>query len=252
MARSRRKKTPSFIAEFPLQTTPADEQALAIRLEAARHLYNACLGESLRRLDLMRQSKDWQRARALKKGEARTKLFQQTAVRFEFFASSLQKYTERCRDRCWIGEHLGSHDTQTTSLRAFRAVEQYAFGKRGRPRFKGRNRLHSIEGKQNTVIQFRSEPEAAIYWNGLVLPLCLDPKDKRGWQEQTLACRTKYVRVLRREIQGRTRWFAQLVQEGRAPRIREVRKARLAWISDPPPSPLYRPRTRFWNRFVPL
>ena len=55
---------------------------------------------------------------------------------------------------CWIGDHLGSHDTQTTSLRAFRAAEQYAFGKRGRPRFKSLNRLNSIEGKADAVIRY--------------------------------------------------------------------------------------------------
>jgi hypothetical protein len=57
-----RKKTPSFIAEFPLSTTPADERELSIRLDAARQIYNASLGESLRRLDLMRESKAWQAA----------------------------------------------------------------------------------------------------------------------------------------------------------------------------------------------
>jgi hypothetical protein len=41
--------------------------------------------------------KDWQRARTMQKGEERTELFQQTFVRFEFFASSLQKYAERGR-----------------------------------------------------------------------------------------------------------------------------------------------------------
>jgi len=217
-------RTPGFIAEFPLEASPQAEQALAIRLEAARHIYNACLGEGLRRLDLVRQSKDWQRARAMKKSKERTELFRQTWALFELFASSLQKYAERCRDGCWIGHHLGSHDTQATSLRAFRAVQQYAFGKRGRPRFKGRNRVHSIEGKEDAVIRFLTDPEPAVHWNGLVLRLCLDPRDKHGWQQQALACRTKYVRVLRREIKGRTRWFAQLVQEGAAPQIRKTRE----------------------------
>jgi hypothetical protein len=62
-----RKKTPSFIAEFPLATTPADDRELSIRLDAARQIYNASLGESLRRLDLMRESKAWQAAQAMPK-----------------------------------------------------------------------------------------------------------------------------------------------------------------------------------------
>jgi hypothetical protein len=109
-----RNRTPSVIAEFRLQASPQAQQALTIRREAARHIYNACLGEGLRRLDLARQSQDWQRARAMKKSKERTELFRRTFPRFEFFMSSLQKYAGRCRDGCWIGDHLGSHDTQTT------------------------------------------------------------------------------------------------------------------------------------------
>jgi hypothetical protein len=209
-----RAKTPCFVAEFPLCTTAADEACLAIRLDGARNIYNASLGESLRRLDLMRESLDWQRARSMParlgtnaKGKPipnkdRSELFKATQARFGLSSSSIQKFAEGCRDACWIGEHLGSHDTQTTSLRAFRAVQQYAFGKRGRPRFKGLRRLHSVEGKADAVVRYRAEPGPAVHWSGLVLPLMLDPKDKRGWQSQVLCARTKYVRVLRRELNG--------------------------------------------------
>ena len=228
-----RSKTPSFVAEFPLRTHPADEAVLAIRLNAARNVYNASLGEALRRLDLMRDSRDWKDAYAMPKilgadakgkpipNRARADLFKATQARFGVSSGSIQKFAETCRDSCWIGEHLGSHDTQTASLRAFKAVQMYAFGKRGRPRFKGFNRLDSVEGKADAVIRYRTEPAPAVHWSDLVLPLMLDPQDKRGWQEQALAPRTKYVRVLRRTVRGRVRWFCQLVQDGDPPRVRE-------------------------------
>ena len=131
-----RSKTPSFIAEFALRTTSADESVMNKRLDAARHIFNACLGESLRRLELMRQSKEWQAARLMPKtigtddkgkpvpNKARAELFKKTQAWFEFGSASIQKFAEKCRNACWIGNHLGSHDTQTTSLRAFRAVQQ--------------------------------------------------------------------------------------------------------------------------------
>ena len=146
-----RVKTLSFVAEFPLQTTAADEKTLDTRLNAARHLYNACLQESLRRLDLMKQSKAWQAARAMpatvdkRHNKARSQAFGAELERFGFTSREIEKHALSCRNACWIGDHLGSHDTQTTSLRAFRAAEQYAFGKRGRPRFKSLNRLNSTE-----------------------------------------------------------------------------------------------------------
>ncbi|HYG84838.1 MAG TPA: transposase [Azospirillum sp.] len=214
-----RASTPSFIAEFPLRTSAADERALEVRLEAARHVYNACLDETLKRLAQMRQSKDWQAARTMSKGKERTALFKATMLRFGFSSASIQKHAEACRDACWIGAHLGSHDTQTTSLRAYKAVQMHAFGKRGRPRFKGKNRLHSVEGKGDAVIRLRwQDGKPVVLWDGLALPLLRDPRDRDGWQEQALSCRTKYVRILRRSVRGRTLWCAQLVQEGLAPR----------------------------------
>jgi len=66
--------TDSFIHEISLKTLPEDERELDIRLEASRHLYNACLKESLRKIALIRQSRNWQRARTLLKSKENTKL----------------------------------------------------------------------------------------------------------------------------------------------------------------------------------
>jgi hypothetical protein len=50
--------TDSFNHELPLVVNPGDKKTLLIRLDCARQLYNACLGEVFRRLNLMRESKD--------------------------------------------------------------------------------------------------------------------------------------------------------------------------------------------------
>ena len=217
-----RARTPSFIAEFPLSVTSADDAELCIRLDAARNIYNACLGESLRRLKLMRESRTWRAARAMPKGKARTEAFRAAQMGFGFMGAAIQKFAERCRDACWIGDRIGSHDTQTTSLRAFQAVQRHAFGGWGRPRFKGKRRLHSIEGKGDAVIRFQADPVPAIHYSGLVLLLKLDPRDRDGWQAEALRCRTKFVRIIRRRVNGMDRWFTQLVQEGIAPVKRPV------------------------------
>lgn len=217
---ARRKKTPSFVAEFPLRTTAADERELTIRFEAARQIYNACLDEALRRLALMRESKAWRAARKIskKKKKERRDAFDTVVKAFEYTSASIQKHAEQCRDACWIGDHLGSHDTQTTSKRAFKAVQQYGFGKKGRPRFKGYNRLRSVEGKENRVIYLREvDGVPTILWSGLSLPLMLDPRDRDSWQAAALQCRTKYVRVLRRTVGSTVRWYCQVVKEGKPP-----------------------------------
>ena len=61
----------SFVYTLPLKVSRKEEKVLNKRFDAARQLYNACLGESLRRLDLMRQAKTYQYARKCKKKKER-------------------------------------------------------------------------------------------------------------------------------------------------------------------------------------
>jgi len=201
-----------------LVTTPDQERELAIRMEMARQIYNAALEESLRILDLMRESRAWKQARKLK-GKDRTAAFKAAVQSFGFNIGTIYLFTKTCRKSCCIQDHVGAVEAQTLSDRAFSAVQRYGFGKQGRPRFKGYGRLHSVEGKSNKcAIMLRGNQ---ILWIGLTLSLMLDPKSNE-WQTQALACRTKYCRIVRRRIKGQDRWFCQLVQEGRPPQVHQV------------------------------
>ncbi len=46
---------PSLLCELPLGAEPAAIHAVNARLEAARQVYNACLGEALRQARLLRE-----------------------------------------------------------------------------------------------------------------------------------------------------------------------------------------------------
>ncbi len=212
-----------FVFELPLRTAPAQESEIEIRIQAYRHIKNACLGEALRRLDLYRESKEYQAARRLPKGErgtkeqkARTKAFRSLIERFKFNEYDLHSFAASCKNSCWIGEHLGINETQKACSEAFRAVEQYSYGKRGRPRFKSFRRARSIEGKSNaTGIRWRTDH---VEWGGLEIPGIFDPKDKDGYETQALSCETALCRIVRRTIRGRNRYSVQLVQKGTPPK----------------------------------
>ncbi len=60
-----RAKTPSFVCEFEVQATSKDRCVLRSRLEAGRQLYNAVLGEAVRRLARMRRDPAFEQAKAL-------------------------------------------------------------------------------------------------------------------------------------------------------------------------------------------
>ena len=53
----------SFIHELRLKTTPHQEKILNIIFELARYLYNAVLGEGLKRIKLIKESKKYAKAK---------------------------------------------------------------------------------------------------------------------------------------------------------------------------------------------
>lgn len=61
----KKSTTPTFLLELPLDVTPGQARRLRTHFEAARCLYNALLGEALRRLHRMRADPAWQAARAI-------------------------------------------------------------------------------------------------------------------------------------------------------------------------------------------
>ncbi len=90
--------TDSFIHEIQLKTTPQNEAVLDVRMDAARQLYNACLGETLRRLDLMRESKDFRMARNMPKGKVKSTTFRDSAKAQHFNEYSLHAFAAETKN----------------------------------------------------------------------------------------------------------------------------------------------------------
>jgi len=67
--------TPTFLVELRLNTSNRDRIEIDKALDAGRMLFNACLGEALKRIDLMRESKAYRRTVAMPRSEERTKAF---------------------------------------------------------------------------------------------------------------------------------------------------------------------------------
>lgn len=180
------------------------------RLEAARQLYNACLGEAMRRVRLIRQSKDFNRARTLNpKNPQRKVLFKKTRDFYQFSEYALHSYSTKLR-HSWIGDHLDSNTVQKLATRAYKAVEKVLFGKAKKVRFKGKNQFDSVEGKSNkTGIRWKGD---SVEWSGLKLEALItsnDPVILHG-----LNSKVKYVRLVRRKVSEKNRFYAQLICQG--------------------------------------
>jgi hypothetical protein len=152
--------------------------------------------------------------------KARANEFKRLFEAFGFTGHALQKLAQERRDKCWIRDHLPGHVAQTAATRAFNAILQYAFGKRGRPKFRPGDRYNSFESKEaRSTIIWR---DGAVRIAGWVIPAILDPAS--AWQSEALKAKTKYCRIIRRDIRGRERWYVQLVQEGLTPLRRETKR----------------------------
>ncbi len=197
----------NFIIELPLKISKKLVKILTKRFEAARFIYNAILGESLKRLKLARESKLWQKASKTKDKN----LYKQALDKYKFSEYSLHVYVKQIQKE--FSDHIDSSTAQKIATRAFLSVKNHLYKKRGKPRFKGKNQFNSIEGKSNiTGIRFK---DGKIIWKDLVLDIIYDKDDLFGVEEHALNSETKFVRLIRRFINKKERFYAQLVQVGK-------------------------------------
>ncbi len=198
----KKSTSPTFLLELPLQVTRHQAKHLQGHLEAARHLYNALLGEAMKRLNTMRNDSRYSVARTLPKGSERNTLFTLLRKDYGFSEYALHSYASKA-NAAWIADHIDVNTAQTLATRAYQAVNKVCLKKAKKVRFKSKGRgLDSVEGKSNKqgirfVLQAPEEGNigsfvwgkdqliALIDWTGPVV--CYGLKH-----------RIKYVRLIRR------------------------------------------------------
>jgi len=219
-------KTPSFIFELPLKVNPQQYKVLTKRFNVARMLYNACLCECLKRAKKLKVSDIYKQAKKMpakvtvkgkqKVNSERKDLFKQARDEVGFNEYNLHGFSKTIRANSHFSDHIDAFTEQKIMTRAYQATNKYVMRSdgKGRPRYKGINQLDSVEGKSNGAgIRFIN---GKVIWSKLKVEPLFDTKDKHDVQAWALGCKTKYVRLVRREIKGEYRYFVQLVQEGKA------------------------------------
>ncbi len=207
-------KALSFVLELSLRVDRKAQRVLLARLEAGRQIYNACLGEARRRWNLVRQSRAYRDALQMSRSseeerKARAKVISESWSAHGFSDYDLQRYALEIRHG-WLEAHLDAFTAQKLATRAFGAQKRVALEQARRVRFKGKNQMDTLEGKSNaTGIRWRG---GAVEWTGLVLPTVIDGRDPVV--VHGLSCPVKYVRLVRRQVNGQNRFWAQLVLEG--------------------------------------
>jgi hypothetical protein len=225
----KRSKTPTFLVELPLRVDAGQAKRLRAHFEAARCLYNALLGEALKRLRAMRADPAWQEACAIPptQKQERKEAFTQLRQEYGFSEYTLHIFTKEA-NCTWIADHIDAVMAQTLATRAYKAVNRVCLGKAKKVRFRSKGRgLDSMENKRNdTGLRFVLQcPEEGnhgwLIWGKDRVPAPID------WDDPVvchgLRHPIKYARLVRRkasspnaqgaDVQG-YRYYVQLTLEG--------------------------------------
>jgi hypothetical protein len=224
----KRSKTPTFLLELPLAVDAGQANRLSAHFEAGRCLYNALLGEAMKRLRAMRADPAWQEARAIpqtRKAE-RKEAFSRLRQAYGFSEYALINFAKDA-NCAWIADHIDAVMAQTLATRAYRAANRVCLGQAKNVRFKSKGRgLDSVENKRNdTGMRFVLDPNAGdggfLLWNAEVLPARIVWRD--AVVQHGLRHPIKYARLVRRKASSPKargadregyRYYVQLALEG--------------------------------------
>jgi hypothetical protein len=225
----KRSTTPTFFLELPLQVDAGQAKRLRAHFEAARCLYNALLGEAMKRLRAMRADTAWQKARTLPlaQKQERREAFSQLRQRYGFSEYALHEFA-KAANCAWIADHIDSIMAQTLATRAYQAANRVCLGKAKNVRFRSKGRgLDSVENKWNkSGMRFLLQPpekgdQGWLLWRKDLLPALIDWHDPVV--QYGLRHPIKYARLVRRKASSHKaqgadsqgyRYYVQLALEG--------------------------------------
>src|SRR5262245_59501236 len=177
-----------FVHQFELAPTPQQARLLAIRLDLARQMYNAFLGEAWRRLQRCRRDRRWREARTLRAtGQKHNAHALYAAVKrdYGFSAYALTGMVKVYRT-AHFRDHLDFKSCQAMAHRAQRTVARLLFDLQAQHvTFLPKGESRAVD---STSIHWRDH---AIEWNSpaskLSIPVRFDQGDKQGLQAHALA-----------------------------------------------------------------
>ena len=213
---TKKETTPSSVHELTLIVNQTEYKELLKLQDLGRILYNACLGESLKRLNLIKRDKFYKETIAIPKNttenkKLRSNNFKILNNRYGFKDSSIQSFAIKCKNESKFLDQLGVHVVQKIATTAFRAVQKVALGKAKKVKFKRKGELVTLEGKNNNTFLRYSNNYALI---GELTLKCKFRKNDKHF-EHFLKHRIKYCRLVSRKFKNKYKFFLQVIYEGK-------------------------------------
>ena len=238
----KRASTPSFVLELEISFKDTllndllkpkkkflhtgSVETLNKKFNVANQVYNAILSEAEHRRQKVMHDREYQTLiaeyAALKKADQSTsdcsKKLNLIKKRFGYTEYDMHAYA--VMPKYHFSNVLGIDECQKLASRAFKASESVLFGKADKVHYHRRLDDTSIEGKsENSSVKYHGH-RCIQCGRGNIYPLIVKAGDI--YAEDALKHRVKYVRILRRTIRGKQRYYAQLVMEGIPPKTKSL------------------------------
>lgn len=209
-----KNKTASYVVQYELLTTTRDRKSLEKKFNSAKSIYNACLNECLKRLDRLKKNEEYSSLLKEKSSKKRNRKLKEIELSLNYSEYDMHKYVKDIRKL--YSKHIGSLEAQKLATRSFQAVEKLHYHIADKVNFKNRYSDMSVENKSNnTGLRLKDN---IVLWNDLKLKI----KEKRNdiYNIQSRNDKTKYIRILKKKIRRKTRYFIQVIKEGIPPKKR--------------------------------
>ena len=242
--RKRPRGAPTYVESWPLRMNPRATSVAGTRFEAGRRVYNACLGEAVRRSLTVKADPGWEEARKLPKGKpgspeakARRDAFKALDERHGFSERELMSYASHLRV-AWVRDHVLAQEAQVLGRRAFGAVRSWHLGLRGKPRFRPVSRpLRSLECKDLfgfvQPVMDGGQLVGVRWGKDLVLGVAQPRSEAEAHELARLSCllasgELLSCRIVRTRIGSRWTYRVQFVVDGSSPLRHPVREGKVS------------------------
>ena len=203
--------TAAYVLTLDLKPEIFQQVILEKRFNISRQIYNACLGELLKRYKRLQADGEYQEIVKMAKSKERNALFKTLDKKYKLNEYSLHEFVKPMRQH--FNRNIDAFTAQKLATRAWKTFEKLMLHRAKKVNFKRFGEMTSVEGKTNsTGLRFRDNQ---LIWNGLKLKVDIAEKDI--YAQRALQASIKYCRLQRKEIRGKIKYYLQLVLEGFPP-----------------------------------
>jgi hypothetical protein len=215
----------NYVIEFEIHPKTKERHIIEKRFKIAKQIYNACLGETLKRLRKIRADKEYRTLVQMvkEKSSANNKECKNRIKEIELFYgySEFQMHDYVSPIQKHFNGQIGSLEAQKLATRAFSSVEKMHYRKAKKVYFKRYDDDMSIENKSNTTGLMLKD--TIVKWGKNIEIATINANRNDIYACNSFLDKTKYIRILSKNIRGKVRYFVQLIKGGIPPQKKNRR-----------------------------